>query len=56
MVHARFPSNPLEIRLRFFLLFGFNQEPKKRKGKRVLLGNLVMGLRFRDAWGARVKL
>ena len=29
------------IRIPFFLLFGFNKGTKKKKGKRVLLGNLV---------------
>ena len=43
-VLARFPSSPFIIRVPFFLLFGFNTgtpEPPQKKGKRVLLGNLV---------------
>ena len=38
---ARFPSSPLIIRVPFFLLFGFNKGTQKKKGKRVLLENLV---------------
>ena len=37
---TRFPSSPLIIRVPFFLLFGFNKGTTKKKGKRVLLGNL----------------
>ena len=37
------------IRVPFFLLFGFNRGPKKKKGKRVLLGNLV-GKGFWKVW------
>ena len=44
-----FPSSPSEIRVPFFLLLGFNEgTPKKKKGKRVLLGNLgFVGLHTR---------
>ena len=39
---TRFSSSPLIVRVPFFLLFGFNKgTPPKKKGKRVLLGNLV---------------
>ena len=38
---SRFPSSPLIIRVPFFLLFGFNKGTPQKKGKRVLLGNLV---------------
>ena len=41
---SRFPSSPLMIRVPFFLLFGFNKGTQKEKGKRVLLGNLVIQL------------
>ena len=37
---TRFPSSPSIIRVPFFLLFGFNKGTPKKKGKRVLLGNL----------------
>ena len=39
---SRFPSSPLIIRVPFFLLFGFNKGTQKKKGKRVLLGHLVL--------------
>ena len=36
-----FPSNPLELRVPVFLVFGFlTREPKNKKGKRVLPGKL----------------
>ena len=37
-------STTIIIRVPFFLLFGFEKGPKKKKGKRVLLGNLVMSV------------
>ena len=37
---SRFPSSPLIIRVPFFLLSVLIREPKKKKGKRVLLGHL----------------
>ena len=37
---ARFPSNPLKIRVLFFLPFSFNKETLNKKGKRVLQGYL----------------
>ena len=33
----KFPSRPLIVRVPFFLLFVLIREPKKKKGKRVLL-------------------
>ena len=37
----RFPSNPLRIRVPFFLILGLNTETPDKKGKRLLLlGNL----------------
>ena len=40
---SRFLSSPIIIRVPFFLLFGCNiREPKNKKGKRVLLRNLVI--------------
>ena len=39
-LETRFPRSPLIIRVPFFLLFGFNKGTPKKKGKRVLLGNL----------------
>ena len=41
--YTRFPSSPLEIRVPFFLLFGFTKGTPKKRDKRVLLGNLVYG-------------
>ena len=40
--NTRFPSSPSIISVPFFLLFGFNKNKgtKKKKDKRVLLGNL----------------
>ena len=35
-----FLSSLVIMRVPFFLLLGFNRESKKKKGKRVLLGNL----------------
>ena len=40
---TRFPSSPLIVRVPFFLLCGLRREPKKKKGKRVLLENLLGG-------------
>ena len=37
---SRFPSNPIIIRVPFFLMFSFNKETQNKKGKRVLLGYL----------------
>ena len=34
---SRFPSNPLIIRVTYFLMFRFNKETPNKKGKRVLL-------------------
>ena len=39
---SRFPSSPLIIRVPFFLLFRFYKGTQKKKGKRVLLGHLVI--------------
>ena len=41
---SRFPSNPLILRVPFFLLFSFNNETPTEKGKRVLLGSLVFDI------------
>ena len=38
---TRLPSNHLTTRVPSFLIFGFNMETPYKKGKRVLLGNLV---------------
>ena len=41
---TRFPSSPLIIRVPFFLLGSYSvliREPKRKKGKRVLLGHLA---------------
>ena len=35
-------SSPIIIRVTFFLLFGFDREPKKKKGKRVPLGQMYI--------------
>ena len=41
-IQTWFPSSLAEIRVPFFLLFGFNKgAQKENKGKRVLLGNLA---------------
>ena len=41
LTSTRFPSSPLIVRVPVVLLCGLIREPKKKKGKRVLLENLV---------------
>ena len=49
-LESRFPSNPLIIRVPFFLLFNFNKETPKEKGQKGTTGVP------RNSWGRPMRI